>query len=63
MNNIKTRSSFDFRFTKYYYSESRQKFVPVEFDYYKPYSYILSTYQNGVKEGITYDSIVEKYGK
>jgi hypothetical protein len=57
------KSWFEYRFTKYYYSNSREKFVPIEFDYYKPYSYLLSTYQDGVKEGVSYDNIVEKYGK
>lgn len=58
-----TELSFEYRFTKYYYSETRGMFVPIEFDYYKPYSYLLSNYKNGVEEGAPYDKIVSMYGK
>jgi hypothetical protein len=60
---LQTRPWFEFRFTKYNYSEASDKFVPCQFDYYKPFSHLISTYQDGVKEGISYDNIVDKYGK
>lgn len=60
---ITTKTWFEFRFTKYYYSETREMFVPIEFDYYKPFSYLISKYESGVNEGVHYNNTVEKYGK
>jgi hypothetical protein len=54
---------FDFRFTTYNYNQESQLFVPIEFDYYKPYTQIIETYKDGVKEGPDYEQFVEMYGK
>lgn len=37
--------------------------MPIEFDYYKTFESIHTTYSGGVSEGEEYASIVDKYGK
>lgn len=54
---------FEFRFTKYQFSEPERKFIPVEFDYYKSFSLLISSYSQGVREGEEYFKLVGKYGK
>lgn len=54
---------FEFRFTQYQYSHHEARFVPIEFDYYKPYSFLIENYSKGIKEGAEYDSLVGIYGK
>ena len=53
---------FEFRFTQYQYSFSGSKFEPIEFDIYKPYSYLIENYSEGVKEGAEYIGLVETFG-
>jgi cation-transporting P-type ATPase 13A2 len=54
---------FDFRFTQYQYSHLETKFVPIEFDCYRPYSYLIENYSKGIKEGAEYERLVNIYGK
>lgn len=54
---------FHFRFTKYFFEVSENAFVPVQFDFYRPYSEVHERYSNGVAEGAEYENLVNQYGK
>lgn len=54
---------FSFRFSKYYFDENARSFIPIEFDYYKPYQHIHDSYAKGVQEGEEHLSLVDQYGK
>lgn len=53
---------FEFRFTQYQYSHSGGRFEPIEFDIYKPYSYLIENYTKGVKEGPEYEGLRATFG-
>jgi cation-transporting P-type ATPase 13A2 len=53
---------FEFRFSQYQYSHSEGRFEPIEFDIYKPYSYLIDNYSEGVKEGAEYEGLRNTFG-
>lgn len=55
--------TFEYRFTKYYFDKEESAFVPLEFDYYKTYECLQTTFAQCVQEGKEYDHLVHLYGK
>lgn len=55
--------TFNFRYSKYFYSEEDAMFVPIEFDTSKTYDVIHNTYSKVLQEGQQIDHLVSLYGR
>lgn len=62
IQNESTLYVFQFRFTKYFFEVSENAFVPVQFDFYKPYTEVHEHYSNGVADGAEYNNLLNQYG-